>query len=254
MSSRADFAAAADQLAIRVLGALRGTGGTPLVARHIDSAPDALAALAAIRMIGADTFVSHVLVGTPFHADDAAAVARSFDAFPSPDAGPSAHPEDRTVAWRDWATAQLLARLAGNPAAAASAHRPPPADGGLADPTHWQSWSVHMAQLATLATPGLDGPVHEAARGAALPLCRGVTRCVLRRDFPTAVRIARWLAWLHHQGVTLPLDVAPVLEHVRLLGGGASPRTALDLAVADHLLGDGDSGRDGTQETEAVRT
>ncbi|MBB5120451.1 hypothetical protein AF335_11015 [Streptomyces eurocidicus] len=242
MTTRADFAAAADEFANRVLGALRGAGGTALVARHIDSAPDALAALAAVRVLGADTFSPHLLAGAPFHADDAAAVARSFDAFPTPVAGPSARPEERTVAaWRDWATTQLLGRFGGMDSPPAP---PGPAD-DLTDTTDWQSWSVRMAQLATLATPGLDGPVHELARGAAFPLARGVTRSVLRRDFPTAVRLVRWLAWLAHEGVALPLDPAPVHEHVRLLGG-ASPRTALDLAVTDHLL---------TARTpEAVRT
>ncbi|MFE0045236.1 hypothetical protein [Streptomyces albireticuli] len=244
MTTRADFAAATDELANRVLGALRGAGGTALVARHIDSAPDTLAALAAVRVLGADTFSPHLLAGTPFHADDAAAVARSLDAFPTPVAGPSARPEERTVAWRDWATAQLLARFGENGAPPA-ATAPPGAADDLADTTDWQGWSVRMAQLATLATPGLDGPVHETARRAALPLARGVTRSVLRRDFPTAVRLVRWLAWLGHEGVDLPLDPAPVHEHVRLLGG-ASPRTALDLAVTDHLLT--------ARPPEAVRT
>ncbi|RLU85853.1 hypothetical protein CTZ27_26140 [Streptomyces griseocarneus] len=234
MSSRADFAAAADDLAIRVLSALRGAGDTALVAGHIDSAPDALAALAAIRVIGADTFSPYVLAGAPFHAEDAAAVARSFEAFPLPGTGPTAPTDERTAAWRDWATAQLLARVGGETTWRVDAAQPED-DRALADTADWQRWCVRMAQLATLAQPGLDGPVHEAARGAALPLSRGVTRSVLRRDFPTAVRLIRWLAWLDHEGVTLPLDPLLALEHVRLLGG-ESPRTALDLAVARHLL------------------
>ncbi|WP_179081967.1 hypothetical protein [Streptomyces rectiverticillatus] len=238
MSSRAAYAAAADELASRVLHALRGTGGAALVAPHLDtdSSPDALAALAAVRVIGADTFTPHVLTGAPFHAADAAAVARSFETFPVPGSGPSARPDERTAAWRDWATAQLLARTrgyAGNPVATV----PPEAGDDLTDTTDWQRWSVRMAQLAPLATPCLDGPVRDAARGAALPLSRGLTRSVLRRDFPTAVRLLRWLALLRHDGIALPVEPEPVLAHVRLLGG-ASPRTALDLAVAAHLLGD----------------
>ncbi|MCC3770817.1 hypothetical protein [Streptomyces sp. UNOC14_S4] len=253
MSSRADFAAAADDLAVRVLSALRGAGGTALVAGHVDSAPDALAALAAIRVIGADTFSPYVLAGATFHAEDAAAVTRSFEAFPLPSTDPTAPTDEHTSAWRDWATAQLLARVGGAAAAQrgeatqygeaarygeATGHAlaaQPEGDAALADTADWQRWSVRMAQLATLAQPGLDGPVHEAARGAALPLSRGVTRCVLRRDFPTAVRLIRWLAWLDHEGVALPLDPLLALEHVRLLGG-ESPRMALDLTVARRLL------------------
>ncbi|MBT2674368.1 hypothetical protein J7E95_26865 [Streptomyces sp. ISL-14] len=247
MSSRADFAAAADDLAIRVLSALRGAGDTALVARYIDSASDALAALAAVRVIGADTFCPHVLTGAPFHPEDAAAVARSFEVFPLSATGPTASTDERTAAWRDWATAQLLARVGGGEGRRVDVAQPE-GDGALADTADWQRWSVRMAQLATLAQPGLDGPVHEAARGAALPLSQGVTRCVLRRDFPTAVRLIRWLAWLDHQGVALPLDPLLALEHVRLLGG-ESPRTALDLAVACHRL----EGRltEGTQEVGA---
>ncbi|MFH8787655.1 hypothetical protein [Streptomyces roseoverticillatus] len=261
MSSRAAYAAAADELASRVLRALRGTedaGDTALVAPHLDSAPGAsgapdfpdsldspgsLAALAAVRVIGADTFTPHVLTGAPFHASDAAAVARAFEAFPVPGHSPSAPPDERTAAWRDWATAQLLARTrgyAGNPVPATL----PETRDDLTDTTDWQRWSVRMAQLAPLATPVLEGPVRDAARDAALPLSRGLTRSVLRRDFPTAVRLLRWLALLRHDGVALPLEPEPVLDHIRLLGG-AGPRTALDLAVAAHLL---------TGRTEDART
>ncbi|WP_405643085.1 hypothetical protein [Streptomyces uncialis] len=249
MSSRADFASAADELATRVLSALRGAGGTAFVSRHFDTASDSVAALAAIRVIGADTFTPHVLTGAPFHTDDAATVARSLAAFPAPDPtaqAPTARTEQRTLAWRDWATAECLARFSGGSTPATTA--PPQGDDELADTTDWRRWSVRMAQLATLAIPGLDGPVHEAARAAALPLARGATRSVLRRDHRTAVCLIRWLAWLHHEGVALPVDPAPMAEHVRLLGG-VGPRTAVDLAIARHLL-------DGRlpQEPEAVRT
>jgi hypothetical protein len=91
-----------------------------------------------------------------------------------------------------------------------------------------------MGQLSPLALPGLDGPVHAAARRAPLALARGASRAVLRRDFPTAMRITRWLALLAAEGVRLPLDPAPLVEHLRLLGGG--PRLALDAAIAGRLL------------------
>ncbi|MEU0690922.1 hypothetical protein [Streptomyces uncialis] len=258
MSSRADFASAADELATRVLSALRGAGGTAFVSRHLDTASDSVAALAAIRVIGADTFTPHVLTGVPFHADDAATVARSLAAFPPPaptapdptaPAGTApARTEARTLAWRDWATGECLARFSGGSVPPPTTTAPPQGDDELADTTDWRRWSVRMAQLATLAIPGLDGPVHEAARAAALPLARGATRSVLRRDHRTAVRLIRWLAWLHHEGVAPPVDPAPMAEHVRLLGG-VGPRTAVDLAIAWHLL----EGRL-PQEAEAVRT
>ncbi|MFE9662990.1 hypothetical protein [Streptomyces sp. NPDC005955] len=234
MSSRANFAAAADELATRVLSALRGAEDTAFIARHFHTAPDALAALAAIRVIGADAFTPHVLTGVPFHTEDAAAVAQSFDAFPASVVGSPAPGDGGVVAWRDWATGQLLTRFGGERAPGTDAPPPTAAD-ALTDTGDWQQWSVRMAQLASLATPGLDGPVHEAARGAALSLSRGVTRSLLRRDYSTAVRLIRWLAWLHHEGVALPLDPVTTTEHVRILGG-TGPRAAVDLAVARHLL------------------
>ncbi|MCF3124243.1 hypothetical protein IPZ68_31710, partial [Streptomyces arenae] len=130
----------------------------------------------------------------------------------------------------------------GDPGAGGVADRPgsgtgtptdtPPAD---APGTPWQAWSVRMGQLSPLALPGLDGPVHAAARAAPLALARGATRAVLRRDYPTAARIARWLALLGAEGRPLPLDPVPLVDHLRLYGGG--PRLALDVAIAGRLLG-----------------
>ncbi|MFD7968713.1 hypothetical protein [Streptomyces clavifer] len=229
MSSQSEFAAATDALAVSVLGALDGTGDAVQLARYVDDASDTLAALAAVRVLGADALSSHLLVGDPFEAQDAAVVAKAFDSFPASDVL-----EERTVARRDWATAQLLARLAGDDTLRAVA-APPADEAELADTVHWQAWCVRMAQLAPLATLVLDGPVHDAARGGVLALSRGMSRSILRRDFPTAVRLIRWLAWLHDDGTPLPLDPALAAEHVSLLGG-AGPRTALDLAIACHFL------------------
>lgn len=242
MSSQSEFAAAADALASNVLGALDGTGDAVQLARYVDDASDTLAALAAVRVLGADALSSHLLAGDPFEPQDAAVVTKAFEAFPA-----SGVLEERTVARRDWATARLLARLTGDDTLRALA-APPADEAELAGTAHWQTWSVRMAQLAPLATLGLDGPVHDAARGGALPLSRGVSRSILRRDFPTAVRLIRWLAWLHHDGTELPLDPALAAEHVWLVGG-AGPRAALDLAIAGHLL----RRRPGTG-TKAART
>ncbi|MEU1126086.1 hypothetical protein ABZ371_21610 [Streptomyces sp. NPDC005899] len=228
MSSHSAFAAAADALADRVLGALDGTGGAVQLARYVDDAPDTLAALAAVRVLGADAFSPCLLAGHPLPAQDAAVVTKAFDSFPA-----SGALEDPTIAWRDGATAHLLARLTPDtPSAPAPA---PPPDGTGLDPADWRAWCVRMAPLAPLATLALDGPVHEAARGGVLALSRGVSRSILRRDFPTAVRLVRWLAWLHHEGTPLPLDPALAAEHMWLVGGGG-PRTALDLAIARHFL------------------
>ncbi|MFC9428825.1 hypothetical protein [Streptomyces sp. NPDC056987] len=250
--SRTSYQEAAAGLARRALGALRGAGGTAMVAEHVESAPDPGAALAAIRILGADTLAPALLAGAPVHPRDAEAVTLAFgalpparDGTPPPPAGPAG---PWLMAWRDWGTLTLLAVLSdqagggrargldGRPAAVRPAPPPPAgpaADGGDA----WAAWSVTMGQLATLALPGLDGPVHDAARSSPLGLARGATRAVLRRDYPTAARIVRWLAWLHSEGVRIPLDPAPLVEHISLLAGG--DRLALDTAIAGRLLGSG---------------
>ncbi|KJY39482.1 hypothetical protein VR45_02550, partial [Streptomyces sp. NRRL S-495] len=112
---------------------------------------------------------------------------------------------------------------------------PRPGRAPLPEPYAWQAWSVRMAQLSALALPGLDGPVHDAAREHTLALARGAVRSVLRCDQRVAARLTRWLAWLAADGRDLPLEVEPMLERIRAVGDG-SARTALELAVAERLL------------------
>ncbi|MFF5563272.1 hypothetical protein ACFY7Z_14420 [Streptomyces sp. NPDC012623] len=211
-----------------------------MVAEHVERAPDPGAALAAVRIIGADAFAPAVLAGAALHARDAEAVAQSFTALPAANPAPAPPDGPETawlMAWRDWGTVTLLTVLNGRGADGVTAARPAaPAGIGGSD---WASWSVRMGQLCTLALPGLDGPVHEAARAAPLGLARGATRAALRRDYSTAARIARWLAWLHAEGVELPLDPAPLVEHIALMAAG--DRTALDTAIARRLLTGGPS-------------
>lgn len=243
--SQTAFAASAADLAVRALDALRGVEGAALVARHVEEAADPKAALAAIRVVGADLFAPHLLADAVLLPEDAMAVVQSFTVLPPPVSVPPAPPagpaEPWIAAWRDWATSALLARFSGGetlvpqPMGAPVAEEPDESDGShRSGGSDWQRWSVRMGQLSPLALPGLDGPVHAAARRAPLALARGASRAVLRRDFPTAMRITRWLALLAAEGARLPLDPAPLVEHLRLLGGG--PRLALDAAIAGRLL------------------
>lgn len=307
--SQTAYAESAADLARRVLGALRGTGGTALLAEHVERADDPKAALAALRVVGADTFAPYLLGDSAFHPQDADAVAMAFTVFPptvNPPAPPPGGPaEPWVVAWRDWAMAELLDRFTDSrgaglprttggepasvaevvdaPAAAVRAPRPEgapllvddrlraaygtpgaptreavrvPEGSYAADRLHatdagytadaptstteaagldWQRWSVRMGQLSPLALPGLDGPVHQAARAAPLALARGASRALLRRDHPTALRIVRWLAFVGAEGVPLPLELPPLIDHLDLIGGGG-PRLALDLAIARRML------------------
>lgn len=234
-TARAVYAEAIADLARRVLDALRGVGDTAPIARFVDGCADPKAALAAVRVLGADALAPQALTGAAAHPRDVAAVSEAAAVFPAPvfapppPAGPA---EDWTAAWRDWATARLLARHGG----AGPETARPEAGPALADATAWKPWSGTMAQLSPLSLPGVDGPVADAARRNPAALARGATRAMLRRDYPTAARLVRWLAALAHQGVPLPLDPLPVAEHIALHTGDG-PRVALDLAVARRLLG-----------------
>ncbi|KUJ69991.1 hypothetical protein ACZ90_06390 [Streptomyces albus subsp. albus] len=233
--ARTVYAEAAATLALRVLDALRGVEDTAMLADFVERGPDPKAALAAVRVIGADTLAPRALLGGLLHPQDAAAVSQAATLFPAPvhaPAPPDGPAENWVVAWRDWGTARLLARHGGT----APEVPEPPAGPALTDAGPWQRWAVTMAQLAPLSLPGVDGPVREAALRNPLALARGTTRALLRRDYPTAARLLRWLAALHAAAVPLPLDPATVLDHLELRTGDG-PRLALDLAVARALLG-----------------
>lgn len=236
------YADAASALAGRVLDAVQG-GGRVDLAGFLGSCADLAAGLGAVRLVGADVFAPHLLLGGCLAAEDFVVVARSLEAFPAVAGSPAR--ERGVVAWRDWATASLLDLVSGGPAAAAEGSAAvPPRDASLPDvdtllgpASDWSRWSVVVAQLSPLAQPGVGGPVAAAVAGEPLALARGVTRAVLRRDHVTAARLARWVALLHREGVELALDPGLLVEQIRL-NAGAGTRLLLDLAVARHLLGE----------------
>jgi hypothetical protein len=242
-SLQEEFAAAAEWMAGRALGALNGAEGGGLLVEAAPGGPRPPAALAALRALGPDAFAPSLFTGEPMAPATAAAVAEACRAFrPAGDAAIAAGGVNRgpadddalVVGWRDWATARLLAKTGhGIPV-------PRPGTVPAVGPSGWQAWSVRMAQLCGLALPGLDSPVHDLARRQTLALARGATRSILRKDIRVAVRLARWLAWLQGTGTPVPVAVEPVLNHIRLTGDGG-PRTALDLAIAGRLLTAGKS-------------
>ncbi|GAA1166415.1 hypothetical protein F4556_001284 [Kitasatospora gansuensis] len=215
-SLRDEYAAAVERVAGRALDAL--TGGGRAVAL---TDPTSTAELAALRVLGPDLFAAQLLTGAPLESVTTASLAAALLAFP-PDPAEPVGQDALVVAWLDHVSGFLAGRAAPQPA------QPP-------DPEHWQRWSVRMAQLAPLALPGLDGPVHRAVRHRPLALARGATRAMLRRDHRTALRLTRWLAWL---GTPVPLELPPLLDRLRLVGDG-SRRTELELAITGLLLTEG---------------
>ncbi|MES4906920.1 MULTISPECIES: hypothetical protein [unclassified Streptomyces] len=270
--SGAAVSASAESLARCALDALRGTGGTAVVAAHLRAAelqaahhepsaagdgPGATAtsgaavAVGAVRVLGADALAPYLLTGRALLPEESAAIRLSLSALPPAQRPPAAPPVGReqswTRAWIDWGLVTVAARLdpdlwrvaapvpQGPPPCDDSAPRHRPAAGPGGGGEGWVPWSLRMGRLASLALPGLDGPVHQAARSHVLALARGATRALLRRDFATAARIARWLAWLAAGGVALPLDAALLTGDIALRGG--DDRCLLDASIARHLLG-----------------
>ncbi|MFF8883591.1 hypothetical protein [Streptomyces flaveolus] len=207
-----------------------------------------------MRVLGADALAPYLLTGRPLLPEESAAVRLSLSALPPARRPPAAPPSGREQAWIrawiHWGLVTVLARLDAAPerVAVTVPQGPPPCDDSeprhrsAADPADcpvghgegWVPWSLRMGQLASLALPGLDGPVHQAARSGGLALARGATRALLRRDFATVARITRWLAWLAADGVALPLDVALLIEDIALRGG--DDRCLLDAVIARRLL------------------
>ncbi|MFD7828722.1 hypothetical protein [Kitasatospora sp. NPDC059803] len=232
---RDEYAAAVERVARRTLDALRGDGGAAALADPDGAVPRPT--LAALRVLGADLFAPQLLTGAAPDGPTAVLLAEARQAFPAPDPAPDSALDSAAVsadaalviAWQDWAAEQVLARTPYGTGA------PPPVPPPGPEAVGWQTWSVRMAQLSVLALPGLDGPVHDTARAHTLALARGTVRSMLRRDLPTAARLARWLAWAGAEGRPLRLEVEPVLERIRLAGNG-SARTGLELAVARRML------------------
>ncbi|MFB8241556.1 hypothetical protein ACFC58_33980 [Kitasatospora purpeofusca] len=268
LALRDEYAAAVERLAGHTLDALRGAGGAVAPAPAFPgTGPVPRPVLAAARVLGPDVLAPQALGATGPDEQAVLLLAeahRAFppSAFPAPAPAPARSADARSAdadqeraagaalvtAWRDWGTAVLLARALG-PAADAllpgatgedtgedtALGAPRPGHAPQPEPYAWQAWSVRMAQLSALALPGLDGPVHDAAREHSLALARGAVRSLLRCDHRVAARLTRWLAWLAADGRELPLEVEPMLERIRAVGDG-SARTALELAVAEHLL------------------
>ncbi|MEU4746213.1 hypothetical protein AB0G02_37930, partial [Actinosynnema sp. NPDC023658] len=168
--TRASFAEAADDLAVRVLDALDGADPGTL-ADHVDSCADLTTALGAVRLVGADVFAPHLLLDRPLDVRDVAVVTESFTHYPA--LGDAHTREQGVTAWRDWATLTALSLLTGPDGEVVTT--PPPHDVStvLGPVERWQQWSVHVAQLHPLALPGLDGPVADAVGREPRALVRG---------------------------------------------------------------------------------
>ncbi|MEO3844255.1 hypothetical protein [Streptomyces sp. B22F1] len=244
----AGYAEAVEQLAGRILGALRGTRVPLPAVSHADRRADATA-LAAVRVLGPDLFAPALFCRQPLPQPDRETLGSALRVFPP-------RPGDSTEArWRDRTTAALLARGAAGaraavPYAEEDSERAAIAEvveiAGFAEDAEdteltWQERSQRMARLAPLALPEVDGPYQQRACLHVRALSQGAVRSLMRRDHPTAARLVRWLALAQSRGASPALDVPTALEHLRLWGA-PNARTALDLAIAGRLLAAAEGG------------
>jgi len=198
-----------------VVSVLRDGGHVQLPGGTVDG-PEAGLAAAAVRVLGADLLLPHVLTRTPPLPDTLDAFRLAVENFPPrSDAAP-------TVVWSHWAMRRTLHRFGqGEPGAE------PGAD-WLGAAT-WQLLTHQLAVLAPLAVPGEESAVTRAARSRTVDVARGFVRAVRRRDWLQAAGAGRWLTLL--DGVPATLGLESGLDFVELMGG-SDPRVALQLEAA----------------------
>lgn len=228
-SPRSVYTAAVERLAASVVRALQGTDGAFRLCDQVRSLEEP-AGLAAVRVLGADALAPFVLGGHRFRTDDAEVVAASMRAFPVTehhaqlDGQPGAEVPVRRL--REWATGEVLARLGVTGFAG-----PCPKGADVGRDHSWLSWVVVLAQLAPLAVPGLDSPLHVQVKKYRRDVARGVTRAVLRRDYLSAARLVRWLSIVNESADDKWFALDPVTRHIEMVAE-RDASLLLELAVA----------------------
>ncbi|MFG2555831.1 hypothetical protein [Streptomyces sp. NPDC048581] len=223
---------AVQDLATDVVSALRGGDhvrmsgtGTGTVG-EIEGSLD----LAAVRVLGADLLLPHVLFPSPPDPEALAVFRKTVEAFPPrADAAP-------TVKWSHWAMSRTLRRLdspltdpPGAPPGAPFEDEGAEPDADWLDEATWQVLTHQLAVLAPLAVPGDDCAVARAAARRPVDVARGFVRAVRRRDYQQAAGAGRWLTLLDGVPGTLGLEAG--LDFVELMGGN-DPRVALQVQAA----------------------
>ncbi|MDO0938577.1 hypothetical protein QQY66_45220 [Streptomyces sp. DG2A-72] len=214
---------AVQDVASDVVSALRGgdhvrVSGTEAVDGHGGSL-----ALAAVRVLGADLLLPHVLFRTPPVPETLTVFRETVEAFPPrADAAP-------TVMWSHWAMRCALRRLDPPPTGLPGTDATAEPDAHWLDEATWQVLTHQLAVLAPLAVPGEDCAVARVARRRTVDVARGFVRAVRRRDWQQAAGAGRWLTLLEDVPDALGLEAG--LDFVELMGG-TDPRVALQAQAA----------------------
>ncbi|MGC9540571.1 hypothetical protein [Streptomyces sp. UG1] len=214
---------AVQDIASDVVSALRGGDHVRMSGTMAVDDIEGGLSLAAVRVLGADLLLPHVLFPTPPAPEALAVFRRTVEAFPPrPDAAP-------TVLWSHWAMRRTLRRLDTPLNGPPAVETDPQPDAGWLDDAPWQTLTHQLAVLAPLALPGEDCAVTRAARRRPVDVARGFVRAVRRRDWQQAAGAGRWLTLLDGVPDTLGLETG--LDFVELMGG-ADPRVALQVQAA----------------------
>ncbi|MGW5036405.1 hypothetical protein ACWEQW_34645 [Streptomyces nigra] len=213
---------AVQDLASDVVSALRGGDHVRMSGTSAMDDVEGSLTLAAVRVLGADLLLPHVLFPAPPDPEALEAFRRTAEAYPPrPDAAP-------TVRWSHWAMRRTLARL-GSPLPAPSGEDSGEPGTDWLETATWQVLTHQLAVLAALAVPGEDSAVLRVARGRPVDLARGFVRAVRRRDWQQAAGAGRWLTLVDGVPDTLGLEAG--LDFVELMGG-TDPRVTLQVQAA----------------------
>lgn len=197
------------------------------------SAAQADTALAAVRVLGCDALAPELLHRVPVAPREAETVREALQRLPVR--------QDQPVELRMISTAvEDVASQQTVPVpslAAQEAHSQWLQEMENGD---WRALARSLAWLAPMAWPKTSTFVMPYLRTHASGVGRGLTRALLRRDFATAARLARWAALAGQHGGDVGLDLTAVVRHLELCGGGG-PVTALHTAVARHLVAPGEA-------------
>ncbi|MFI9613493.1 hypothetical protein ACIHCM_17810 [Streptomyces sp. NPDC052023] len=208
---------AVQELASDVVSALRSGDHVRAESTTVTGEAEHGVATAAVRVVGADVLLPHVLLHTSPTPAELTLVQESVAAYPPrPGAG-------GTVAWSHWAMTRGLCRFE------AGAPVPGEPDAVWLGGASWQQLTHQLAVLAPLALPGEDCAVARVARSRPVDVARGFVRAVRRRDWRQAAGAGRWLTLLPGVPDTLGLEAG--LDFVDLMGG-QDPRVALQLQAA----------------------
>ncbi|KMS77414.1 hypothetical protein ACM01_02010 [Streptomyces viridochromogenes] len=214
---------AVQDIASDVVSALRGGDHVRMSGTGAADDPEGHFALAAVRVLGADLLLPHVLFPTPPAPEALAVFRNTVEAFPPrADAAP-------TVRWSHWAMRRTLSRFDASSSGPLAGDEDAEPDAAWLDAATWQVLTHQLAVLAPLAVPGDDCAVARAARRRPVDVARGFVRAVRRRDWQQAAGAGRWLTLT--EGVPDELGLEAGLDFVELMGGN-DPRVALQVQAA----------------------